>query len=248
MLAQIEALSPGFIVNSSSIDLTIPGGGRRTKAVQITNITKKSLEIVALVRDWDEDEEGRVIFPENPKHKRSGCKYVETSPQRITLAPAGRGQFMVNLSMPRQTKGEHYAAVILKRSKLKLPADPDFIVLTSVLISTLAPRTEEYNAEITQFQADSSEFGGYVFKVKVKNSGNTRCYAEGVFSVRDGESKLLDSLPFGDEKILVLPGNERFFTIEWPRVLEPGNYRAELTFRYNDKSKGLFKQISFKVE
>jgi len=248
MLAQTEALSPGFIVNSSGINLTIPGGARRTQVLQITNITKRPLDIVAMVRDWDEDEKGKVIFPEDPKHNRSGCTYVKISLQKLRLPPNGRARFMVTLSMPRQAKGEYYAAVIFKRNELKLPDDPDFILPISVLISTLATRTEQYNAEVREFQIVASELGGYIFKVKVKNLGNTRCYTEGAVSVRDDESKLVESLLFGDEKMMVLPGNERLFTIEWPRVLESGNYRAELTLRYNEKSKALFKQVSFKVE
>jgi hypothetical protein len=235
-----------FTVQPGSVYVELPARARRSQAVQVLNLTDKELKLEPHVLAWSQDEDGNVIFPAQPDHGRYLAEALTVRPTTIAVRPHSRQAMRLTFAMPAQGEGEYYVAVALSPPGEKLPDDAYVLAERTVLLTAHATGTAKREAVISGLALEQIEDGGYQFQVAVKNTGNSRCMAQGGIEVLQG-AETIDRLSFGSSDILLMPACQRRFAIAWPRVLKPGAYRAIASVRYAESQEAK-KELAFEAE
>ena len=238
--------SDWFMLQPDSVYFELPPRGRRSQALQVMNLTNESLKLEPRLLAWSRDEQGNVIFPDQPDHGRFLPDALTVRPATITVRPGSRQNLTLTFVMPEEAEGEYYVALALAPPGQELPDDPDLLAQRTALVTAQAPKTVQREAVIASLDVKQSQAGGYDLQVVVENTGNCRCAADGQIEIVQG-AETIARLSFGSAETLLLPAGQRKFTINWPRVLEPGGYRAIATVRYAEGEQAK-KDFAFSVE
>jgi len=236
-LAVIEAISPEFDVEPGTVVCEVPPGGRRTQAIRLRNATEKPVTLQTSLVPWDQSPDGAVRFPKgSPSHGRDCCAWMSVMPTALTIPPRREGRVTLTVTAPRDMKpGEHYGAVAFSKAGASLPSDPSLLRRRAVLAVVTKPRSAKPDAQISDARVGRTNGGAWEFTVAIRNTGNTRCFARGRISVSSADGKALgESLTFGGAEESIVPNAARVFTVEWPRVLTRGNYRALVSVDFAD--------------
>jgi len=229
--AAIEAARPLYMMQASTLHFNLPPGGRRSQTIRVMNLTDRETHLEPRLIAYGEDEDGKMIFPAQPAHGRFRPDLITARPAGITLPPRSTRNMTVLFAMPRDAEGEYYAALALAEPGNELTTDDYLLAERTVLVTAEAARTVKREAAVVKLDVREWAGGMHQLGVRVKNVGNARCAAMGHVDVLyKGET--IERLSFGTNEVLLLPNSERYFTILWPRVLEPGPYRAIATLVY----------------
>jgi len=238
--------SDWFMLQPDSVHFELPPRGRRSQALQVMNLTNEALQLEPRLLAWSRDEQGNVIFPDQPDHGRFLPEALTVRPATITVRPGSRQNLMLTFAMPEEAEGEYYVALALAPPGQELPDDPYLLAQRTALVTAQAAKTVQREAVISSLDVKQSQAGGYDLQVVVGNTGNCRCTADGQIEIVHG-AETIERLSFGSAETFLLPAGERKFTINWPRVLEPGGYRAIATVRYAEGEQAK-KDLAFSVE
>jgi hypothetical protein len=219
-----------LLLQPAQLGFDLPPRGRRMQSLTVINMTDQPQAIEPRVLGWNLDEKGNTVFPDAPAGRDVGAGLTVT-PASLTIAPHGRGTVVVSCALPPGAQGEYFGAVYLAPAGSPTATDAFTLGPRTALVTAVATGTAQPLATVPQVTVTSLPAGGYEVKVTVANSGNCRCPAQGQVEMIHGAATV-DRLPFGGADTVVLPGGQRTFTITWPRVLDPGGYRAVATENY----------------
>jgi len=246
--AKIKKQAAGFIVKPSNIMLSVRPGGRRTEAVELVNLTNDMLRVLAQPAEWFRTPEGRdfVAFEAAP-HGHSGASVLKIHQPAIELPPRGRRRVPVMVEVPRGATGERYAAICFDRPDVDLDQSPEGRARRSTTVSIRAEGTGKAAAEIASFEANRNAKGAFDLDIRYRNIGDTSFNPEISFTIRNKVSDVIDKVRITEQLPFVQAGGEGVLSREWAKVVEPGEYSADATLRYDPNKPALTARTIFTV-
>jgi len=245
---KIKKQAAGFIVTPSNVMLSVRPGGRRTETVELVNLTKDMLRVLARPAEWYRTPEGQdlVAFEAAP-HGHSGTSVLKIHQPAIELPPRGRRRVPVMVEVPRGATGERYAAICFDRPDIGLDQSPEGRARRSTTVGIRAEGTGEIDAEIASFEAKRNTKGALDLDVRYRNTGEKSFVPEISFTIRNGVNDVIDKVRITEQPPFVQAGGEGVLYREWAKVAEPGEYSAEATLRYDPNKPPLVKRTDFVV-
>jgi hypothetical protein len=246
--ANIKRQAAGFIVLPSNVMLSVHPGGRRTEAIELVNLTKEKLRVLASTAEWYRTPNGKdlVAFEAAP-HGHSGSSVLKIYQPAIELPPRGRQRVRVIADVPRGAKGERYAAICFDRPEVDLDQSPEGRARRSTTVGIRAEGTGETAAEVISFAASRNSKGAFDFTVRYHNTGEKSFIPEISFTIRNEMNEVIDSVRITEQQPFVQAGGEGLLSIEWAKVVEPGDYIAEVTLRYDPNKPPLVARSRLKI-
>ena len=246
--AKLLKESAGFTVSPALRLVVVPAGGRRMQAIELTNLTRRPLKLRASVGEWYRTPAGLDIVPTGPPpHGRSGRQYVTLREATFELRPMSRQRVPVIVALPKGAVGECYAAVSFDRLDVQLDASPAGKARRSTMLRIWAQGTGAESAKLTDVKVLRKPDGLVRFAATLKNTGDLSVTPEASVTLA-----LSDGGSLGDYKPASQPpplqaGGQTVVVVEWPKLLEPGDYTAQLAVRYSKNKPRLFGRIRFTI-
>lgn len=246
--AALMKQSAGFTVTPVQMLVALPAGGNRTRAVELVNLTRKAIQLRASLVEWYRTPGGRDLASAGkPPHGRSGRDWVKLREKQITLRPRSRQRVPVIVSLPKTAEGEAYAAVTFDRADVQLDASPAGRARRSAMLRLWAQGTGTESAKVTAFEATRRPNGALVLTVRFKNTGSLSIGPEPRFSIEDSDGRTVGKPMPPATPPAVQAGGEGIVSAEWPRVLDPGTYTAQLSLRFSPKMPPITRRTEFVV-
>ncbi len=240
--------SVGFTVSPGSIELSMRPGASRSESVTLTNLTAESITITARAAEWYRNPANLdLVAHEAPPHNHSGAAVLMVTPNQIELPPCGHRRVSVRAAIPRGALGERYAAVYFETEDTSADESPRSRARHSTLVRLRAEGTLEAAAEVVSFEVRQNEKGAYDFVADFRNTGNTGFIPEVSITIRDADNVTVERLRQNEAPPFVQAGGEGAVEMEFDRVLEPGQYTAELTLRYDANQPALSARTQLNV-
>jgi hypothetical protein len=234
---QMRRESAGFAVSPPELSVRTRAGGRRMRAVTLTNLTEEALPVKATVMEWQRAPDGRDLVTEQQLgHGRSGVDRVELRLEKFELRPRGRRRVPLILSLPRKMQGERYAAVCFDRADIQLDASPRSRARRSALVQLKARGTGRASAEISEFNARRLPNGAVRLEARLKNTGNVTAEPSVRFYLDDEYGDAEGRISPNPRPAPVQAGGEALIAGRWDKVLDPGKYTARVSVRYSQNS------------
>ena len=248
LLAQLKRKSPGFIVTPLSIELQIPPGGRRSKAVEIKNLTDESLQISCQIKEWYRSPQGEdLIVGEIPPHKRSAANMLLISKENFKVLPRSKRRIPVTVALPRNARGEYYAALVFDCSEVELENNPEALLRRGILIRVSSMEKSQQSLIIEKFTVRRQATGALLFGLKCRNTGEVGVSPEIKVSIRDSNGKEAGKIYPRMPNEFIQAGTERLIQFEWRQIIDPGHYTAELTLRFDPEKPPITKRAEFDI-
>jgi len=246
---KLSSQSSGFIVTPRQITMASRPGGRRTEAVEVVNLTENELTLIARMGEWVRTSSNTDLIPDSsPAHKRSGLNFLTLRQTEVILPPNGRRRVPILASIPSNATGEVYAALYFNRRDRELDQTPQARIRRGAMVRIQAEGTGQCDAELAAFEANRDTKGATIFTVQYRNTGNLSFAPEAVFIIRkEGSNETVESIRAKISTSYVQAGGEGVLKQEWAKVVDPGKYTAELTFRFDSNKPPLVKRTDFVV-
>jgi len=246
--AKLLKQSAGFTVSPAQRLVALRAGGQRMQTIELVNLTKQTLTVQAGLLEWYRGPDGRdTVSDAKPPHGRSGLEWVSLREKALELRPLSRRRLPVVVSLPKTATGERYVAVTFDREDVKLDASPIGRARRSSMLRLWAEGTGTQKAEATDFRATRKPNGAMEFAVRVRNVGDLSIAPETVFDVKSEDGKSVGEARPAAAAAAIQAGGEMLISAEWPRVLDPGQYSAELSLRYSPKAPPIMMRTQFVV-
>jgi len=246
--AKLERQSAGFIVKPSYVGLPVRPGARRTEVIDLVNLTTDTLRVLARPAEWYRTPEGQdLVGFEAAPHGHSGGSVLTVQQPAIELPPRGRTRVPIVAEVPRGAVGERYAAICFDRPDLELDPSPEGRARRSTMVRIRAEGTGEAVAEVASFEAKRNAKGAFDLEVRCRNTGDTSFVPEIGFTIRNAVNDVIDKVPVPEQPPFVQAGGEGVLSREWAQVVEPGEYSAEATLRYDPNKPALSARARFTV-
>ena len=246
--AELNKLSAGFAVSPAQMQVVLRAGARRTQAAELVNLTRETIRLNAAVMEWYRSQDGRdLVSLEKPPHDRSGRSFVSLQEQEIELRPLSRQRVPLVVALPKGTTGERYAAVTFDRADVQLDRAPAARASRSTTIRVQEEATAAPAAQMTKFQAARTPNGTIEFTAQFKNTGNVGLVPDVSFSITDENGSAVGKVTPPGDPSFVQAGGEGTVSAEWSRVLDPGQYTGQLTFRFSPNKPPIIERAAFIV-
>ncbi|NIA15248.1 MAG: hypothetical protein GWP08_14355 [Nitrospiraceae bacterium] len=246
--AKLSRQSAGFVVTPSRITVAARPGGRRTEAAQLLNLTDEVLHVTVAAAEWYRTSSSKdLVAFEEPPHGHSGSSILSCVNRVIELAPKSRQRIPMVVEVPRGATGERYAALCFDRADIELDQSPEARARRSTMVRIRAEGTGEFAAETVSFDAKRNPKGAFDLTVLFRNTGNIGFTPEISFAIRDAEGGTVDKVRGPEQPPFVQAGGEGMVSREWTKVVEPGEYVAEATLRYDPDKPALTARAPFTV-
>lgn len=246
---KLASQSSGFIVTPRQITMASRPGGRRTEAVVVVNLTENELTLMARTGEWLRTPSNTDLIPDGtPAHKRSGLNFLTLRKPEVVLPANGRRRVPLLASIPSNATGEVYAALYFDRRDRELDQTPQARMRRGATIRIQAEGTGQRDAELTVFEAKRDTKGAIIFNVQYRNTGDLSFTPEAVFIIREeGSNDTVERIRAKIPVSYVQAGGEGVLKQEWAKIVDPGKYTAELTFRFDQNKPPLVKRTDFVV-
>ena len=246
---KLVSQSSGFIVTPRQVTMASRPGGRRTEAVEVVNLTENELTVMACTGEWLRTPSNMdVILDGAPAHKRSGLNFLTLRKPEVVLPPNGRRRVLLLASIPSNATGEVYAALYFDRRDRALDETPQARMRRGARVCIRAEGTGQRDAEIDAFEVSRDTKGAAIFTVQYRNTGDLSITPEAVFTVREERSnETVESIRAKVPDYYVQAGGEGVLKQEWAKVVDPGKYEVELTFRFDENKLPLVRRTKFVV-
>lgn len=224
------AVAFSFSVNPTRIELAVPAGKQRGKAVRLDNTrSDTSVHIKVYVQDVLFLPDGTGNFPAPGTTDWSCASWIQVVPQELDIPPGQSQQVRLSVAVPSGTLGGHYAMVFFESSPSYVERGVGVNFRIGSLVQVTVPGTEVYQAKLADFLVDGSKARLHLF-----NDGNLLIRPQGkikVFSLDGRQQKKVAQLPFNPTGLGVLPKTLRVFTVPLD-TLPIGQYhlRAEIDY------------------
>ena len=248
--AILDATVPGFAPLTRAIEEAVPRHGRRTKLVELRNLTTEEIEVEGRVLGVTQQSDGSFDYTALSK----GVKFIpaegmiEIAPTSQTIAPGNKGKFKVRLEMPQQAEGEYCGAIVFSRTGTTPVLSPVLLSPVSTRVNLTAKGTEKRGVKLTKFETARKGDGLYNFKVWVKNEGNCRAGIVGTIEIKDDKGNdVPPKIELGSKGTVLYPEVEAYLVAEWSAKPTPGRYTAVVTLNPEDDAISATGEFTFKI-
>ncbi|MBN2208818.1 MAG: hypothetical protein JW759_05955 [Candidatus Coatesbacteria bacterium] len=248
--AILDATVPGFAPLTLAIEEEVPRHGKRTKLVELRNLTTEEIEVEGRVLGMTQESDGSFDYTDLSR----GVKFtpaegmIEIAPTSLTIAPGHKGKFKVRLKMPRQAAGEYCGAIVFSRKGTTPVLSPVLLGPVSTRVNLTAKGTERRGMKLTKFEAARKADGPYDLKVWVKNEGNCRAGIVGTIEIKDDEGTAVSpKIELGGKGTVLYPDVEAYLVAEWSAKPTPGQYKAIVALNPEDDAMSATGEFAFKV-
>jgi hypothetical protein len=215
--AKLLKASAGFMISAAQIDAVVEPGGTQTKAVELTNLTREPINLNLSVVEW----------------------------LRIVLRPLIRQRIPLTVMMPKDARGERYAAVLFDREDVKLDASPAGQARRSVALRLCAKGTGAPEAEIVEVKSEREPSGTLRVVARVRNTGDVSIEPEARVNISNAGGLVAALAPASAAPVQA--GAEAEIAVRWDRVLAPGEYTAVVSVQYAEKKPAISRGARFVV-
>lgn len=229
-----------------------PGATRDfTLRVITAHAEQKEMHFLVYPVDFGLEKDGRIEFFPPGSRKRSAAPWIKTDPVEFTIEPNQMKDIHVEITVPRNVSGGYYAAILVHLVP-EVPPDVRIRTLRSWRMASLVELTvigwkkPLARIGIRELKVEpSSEEIGLSFAATVENKGNVHARGEGTLTVTTKEGRRLAELPLKAGRGTVFPETVRNFSTVLDRELPSGEYFADVTFKYGDRT--VREKFSFSV-
>ncbi len=245
---KLQKQSAGFIISPAEMLVSLQPGGRRSQAVELINLTRDIIRLRADLMQWYRLADGNdIISDSNELHNRSGLETIEMREKTIELRPLSRQRLPLMVTLPKQALGETYAAVTFNRTDIQLDDSAAGRTRRSTKIRIYARGTGDIIAEITKLEASRRPNGAVEMILRFNNTGDIGFVPEATFRILDEYDRAVGKVSPSVSPFLVQAGCEGMITAQWSRILDPGEYTVEVTFRPTQNKPPLVERTKFVV-
>ncbi len=240
------AFGASFILAPPRVEMTV-----HTKSVQkveltvITGPEKEQSYFAMYVVDFKVNEDGEISYAEPGSLERSASSWVKLDPARFQMGPNEKKKINLKLTIPGNTCGGYYAAIVLDPVPLSAIGKGNTVVhnvrmVSLVELKVLGSGRLREDAGISEIKAARGGQGqGLTFKVTVENKGDIHVRAEGNVVVRANHGGMIATVPLRAGRGFILPGTSRYFEAVLDRQIPAGDYVAEATLKYGLRGKAV---------
>ncbi len=259
----VAVITP-FSVDPGDLDLTYPAGATAARALIIENRSDQTIRVEGRAMPLAFDEEGELILEDVPSSAASCADWIELRPDVTEIKPRARQVVRMMISIPKEAAGGKYANVVFTGTPV---SDDGSTAVGSgesgtVVFLRVGKDFETVGELLPITMIDGGPSVGIVFGTAFKNTGTIhvtprasmalkkRVMPEsipGIEYVGPGSLVEVNSLDFGAEENVVLPGGLRAFDVALSGRLEPGDYVVEFLVSYGGKAP-LYVSREFTVE
>ncbi|MCD6326884.1 DUF916 domain-containing protein, partial [bacterium] len=189
--AVLDATVPGFAPATRTIEENLPPKGKRTKIVELQNITGQEIEVEGRVLGVTQRVDGSLEYQELSKNVGfiPEKRMIKLKPKSLKIAPGRKGKFKVRLKMPKKAEGEFCGAIVFSKKGTSLVYSEYLLAPVSTRVFLTAKGTEKRGVKITKFEATKKKDGTCDLKVWVKNEGNCRVGIAGSIEIVDAKGE-----------------------------------------------------------
>jgi len=248
--AILDATVPGFAPLTRTIEEEVPRHGKRTKLVELRNLTGEEIEVEGRVLGMTQVKDGSFDYTDlSPDVKFIPAEgMIEIAPTSQTIAPGSKGKFKVRLKMPKQAAGEYCGAIVFSRKGTTPVLSPVLLGPVSTRVNLTAKGTERRGVKLTRFEAAKKEDGLYDLKVWVKNEGNCRAGIVGTIEIKDDKGAAVPpKIELGGKGTVLYPEVEAYLVAQWSAKPTPGQYTAIVALNPEDDAISATGEFTFKV-
>ncbi|MEF8799289.1 MAG: hypothetical protein V5A79_07735 [Candidatus Bipolaricaulota bacterium] len=218
-----------------SLILELKPGESTTKELSIHNTGEEPIEVSVELMDWWRSPSGDLQVKQPDTLDRSCADWVLYSPSSLSLQPGEREQVSVELSVPNDATGDHWA--LLLASEKPQPVEEEQPVTTRISISYAIkilqkdPTNRVKEAKITNIELNQSS--PLKLTIAYENSGSAHLQTTGKVEIRDLQGETVKEIAI--DKFPTLPGEKRDLTLEAEEdseKLEPGDYYVIATMDF----------------
>lgn len=248
MRAELEEKSAGFIVIPPKTSISLPPGARRPQVVELRNLTRDTIPLRAVIKEWVQDETGaNLVVDGETQHGRSASGWIQLPSSDIDLTPLSKRKIPLLIGIPRDGEGERYAAITFDRRDMVLNSAPQNLPQRSVLLQVSAQGTGKPNSEVDSFTTSLKDNGAVKLSTLIKNTGTIGFVPDITFRIVDGFNNEIGKMRATSQQSFIQAGSSGVIAMEWDRILDPGKYDAELIFRYDPDIPPIIKRTSFTI-
>jgi len=246
--SRLEAQSAGFVISPAVTEVSLQPGSMRVQAVEVRNLTRKTLKLSAHLLQWQRDADGQdlVTDPDKP-FPRTALPMLELRAKQIELQPLSRRRVPFFVTMPKGSEGEYYGAVTFERGDIQLDKAPQERSRRSTLVRIRAQGTGQSGADVLAFRAERQPNGAVRFTARLRNTGSISILPEPIFYIDDANNNQIGKVAPSVQPAFVQAGAEAVLSAQYTQVLDPGSYEAELVLRYDPDKPVLVRRASFSV-
>ena len=216
-------------VNPLTIELEAGAGNTATGNFNLENTGQEPIETNIQLVDWRRTPEGGLQFLPPGANDRSCADWLVYSPTSLTLEPGEKSQVSVEVDVPDEAEGDHWAMLLVTEKRRETedeePVSARFTVNYAIKILQRDPYTDQKDAKITNIKLTEKNPLGLA--VTYKNTGPTHLQTTGTVDIRNIEGETVRE--FEISEFPTLPGEERIVKVSSPEESEPltpGTYYA----------------------
>jgi hypothetical protein len=231
LLAAQAGWAQGWLVTPARQELLVRPGETRTYVVRLERealqgSSPEPVRFTAAPGDWDINRAGDVQLAPAQSLPQSACGWMTYSPAGFSLAPGGRRQVRVSISVPPETPPGVYRAGLFFEEHSVLPPRSDQASRLAIryrmssLIYVMVPPLEKKVA-VREVEMTGLAAGGLVLRAVLDNLGIAHLRPQHWVEVRDAAGQLLlrtEPTP----TMVLLPGRELEVQLRIPQEL-PGS-------------------------
>ncbi len=226
LLISISA-SAKLAVAPLSLIVELPPGESTTETISLHNTGEEPVEVNLELMDWWRTPSGDLQVKNPGGLERSCADWILYSPTSLSLEPGERREVSVELAVPEDTSGDHWALILA--SEETQPVEEDQPVTTRISVSYAIkilqkdPHNRIKSAKITNIKLEKSS--PLKLSVNYENDGTAHLQTTGRVEIRDIQGETIKE--FEIDKFPTLPGEKRTITVKEDEAggsLESGQY------------------------
>lgn len=227
----ILASTPQLIIEPSRFELLVRPREKSIQAVKVTNCGQEPLTLIAATRDWGMNDSGGLVLNEPVSIRESASGWLRFNPGRFTIPPGETQYIRFAVSVPPGVEAGEYRTglVLTTEDRYKMEEEfyfqPSFALLVYVNVPVI-----EREGDIENIKYYSDDKGNDCLEGDIYSLGNAHVRLTGEYFIEDKDKRIVKNGLIG--KMVILSGHKQSFKINLDDELQPGKYRANITWQY----------------
>ncbi len=218
----VAADTGGIVITPGETIIAGPLGSRRFSNVTVKNQLDKPVSCQLKLAGWQITQNGEMRPCDPAEATRSAAKWLEISPESLSLAPGASGKVRISATIPEKgVEGEYYAALLVEPTA----QDGAKLVPGAGMLTVIPEATGKPAVSATGLAVAPASTAGLMFSVKARNEGNVRIAPTVSFILHDSRgSRVGDAVSAADFGESLFPGVSKTIGVDWTRALANGKY------------------------
>ncbi|MCF7876609.1 hypothetical protein K9M06_06085 [Candidatus Bipolaricaulota bacterium] len=228
-------MSAKLAVAPLSLIVELPPGKSTTETISLHNTGEEPAQINLKLMDWGRTPSGSLQIKNPGALERSCADWILYSPTSLSLEPGERRDVTVELAVPEDTSGDHWALILASEETQSVEEDQPVTTRISVSyaikILQKDPQNRIKSAKITDIELEKSS--PLKLSVSFRNDGIAHLQTTGRVEIRDLQGETIKEFEIG--KFPTLPGEKHIINVGGDEIesnLEPGQYYAIATMDF----------------